>query len=257
MSNFIPISEVRESVREFYAERARTGSTCCTPTNEPAAADCCRPNPFHEATLLAGIPNEIATFTLGCGDAISLAQLQPGETVVDLGSGGGLECFIAARQVGPSGRAIGVDMTPEMLSKAWANAAKLKMQNVDFRFGYLEALPVPDRSVDAVISNCVINLAPDKQAVFREMARVLKPGGRIAVSDVVARGEIDEALQRDMALWGGCYSGALDAETYAHQLRDAGFADVVVALQADAADGHPALTGRIFSAAITARMPAA
>lgn len=258
MDNLIPISEVHDSVRAFYAERARAGSTCCAPSNDPvaaSAADCCRPNPFHQAELLDGIPDEIAAFTLGCGDAVSLARLQPGETVVDLGSGGGLECFIAAKQVGSAGRVIGVDMTPEMLSKAWANAAKLKTQNVDFRFGYLEALPVPDRSVDVVISNCVINLAPDKPAVFREMARVLAPGGRIAVSDVVARGEIDEALRRDMALWGGCYSGALDAETYAQHLRAAGFVDVHIALQSDAADGHSTLTGRIFSAAITARMP--
>jgi SAM-dependent methyltransferase len=133
MSDVISVTDIHSSVREFYAARATNNDTCCSPTAGKATADCCSPNPFHAEDLLNGIPDDIATFTLGCGDAVSLAHLQPGETVLDLGSGGGLECFIASKQVGAGGRVIGVDMTPEMLSKAWANVATLKAQNVDFR----------------------------------------------------------------------------------------------------------------------------
>ena len=256
MSNIVPISDVRDSVREFYAERARSGDPCCSPSADKNAGEtCCATNPFHSDALLDGIPEDVASFTLGCGDAVSLAKVQPGETVIDLGSGGGLECFIAAKQAGEKGRVIGIDMTPEMLSKAWANAARIKTTNVDFRHGFLEALPVQDNTADVIMSNCVINLSPDKPQVFREMFRALKPGGRIAVSDVVADGELSDEMKQDMALWGGCYSGALDMALYAAQLRDAGFIEVNIEPKGVAADDIPALKGKLFSAAITATKP--
>jgi SAM-dependent methyltransferase len=258
MSDGISLTDIHASVREFYAERARNSDRCCSPGTESDAGCCTQSaNPFHAAELLDGIPEDVAGFTLGCGDAVSLANLRPGETVIDLGSGGGLECFIASKQVGAAGRVIGVDMTPEMLSKAWANAARLKTSNVDFRYGFLEALPIPDDTADVIISNCVINLSPDKPQVFREMARALKPGGRIAVSDVVADGELSDETKRDMTLWGGCYSGALDRGVYAQQLREAGFVDVKIEPQGGAADDSPALKGKLFSAAITAVKPSA
>ncbi len=256
MSNVIPISEVRESVREFYAERARNNDSCCGPTTgKSSAGSCCSPNPFHDEQLLDGIPDDVASFTLGCGDAVSLAHVQPDETVIDLGSGGGLECFIAAKQAGARGHVIGIDMTPDMLSKAWANAARMKTTNIDFRFGYLEALPVLDNTADVIMSNCVINLSPDKPQVFREMFRVLKPGGRIAVSDIVANGDLGEEVRRDMALWGGCYAGALDMNVYATQLHDAGFVDVKIELKGGAADDLPALKDKVCSAVIIATKP--
>jgi len=244
METIIQPNEIRESVREYYAERARQGSSCCSPSN-----------PHHDIALLEGLPEDVAGFTLGCGDAVSLASLQAGETVVDLGSGGGLECFIASRQVGAQGKVIGVDMTPEMLSKAWAAAAKLKTANVDFRYGFLEALPIADGTADVIMSNCVLNLSPDKPQVFREMVRALKPGGRIAVSDVVSDGELSEAVRRDMLLWGGCYAGALDMRDYAAQLQAAGFVDIAVVPKRDASDDIVSLRGKVFSAAITARKP--
>jgi ubiquinone/menaquinone biosynthesis C-methylase UbiE len=256
MSNIVPITDVRESVREFYAARALNNDTCCSPTAGKSAGEaCCASNPFHGEALLDGIPEDVASFTLGCGDAVSLANVQPCETVIDLGSGGGLECFIAAKQAGAQGHVIGIDMTPEMLSKAWANAARMKTTNVDFRFGYLESLPVQDNTADVIMSNCVINLSPDKPQVFREMFRVLKPGGRIAVSDVVAHGELSDEVRQDMALWGACYAGALDMLVYAAQLGEAGFANIKIEPKSGAADDMPNLKGKLFSAAITAIKP--
>ncbi|MCS6846723.1 MAG: arsenite methyltransferase [Anaerolineae bacterium] len=256
MNNPIPITDIHASVRAFYAERAKNGDGCCAPSADSyARCGAQSANPFHAAELLDGIPEDVAAFTLGCGDAVSLARLRPGETVIDLGSGGGLECFIAAKQVGEAGRVIGVDMTPEMLSKAWANAARLKTTNVEFRYGFLEALPVADEVADVIISNCVINLSPDKPQVFREMFRILKPGGRIAVSDVVADGELSDEARRDMALWGACYSGALDRHLYAQQLHEAGFVDVKIEPKGGAAKDVPMLKGKLFSAAITAVKP--
>ncbi|MFC1464761.1 MAG: arsenite methyltransferase [Candidatus Brachytrichaceae bacterium NZ_4S206] len=256
MGNPIPVTDIHASVRAFYAERAMNSDRCCSPGADSATGcGAQNANPFHAVELLDGIPEDVAAFTLGCGDAVSLAQLRPGETVIDLGSGGGLECFIASKQVGAAGRVIGVDMTPEMLSKAWANAARLKTTNVDFRYGLLEALPVANEVADVIISNCVINLSPDKPQVFREMFRALKPGGRIAVSDVVAGGELSDEVKRDMALWGACYSGALDMHLYARQLREAGFVDVKIEPKGGVADGLPALQGKLFSATITAVKP--
>jgi len=183
--------------------------------------------------------------------------LRPGETVLDLGSGGGLDCFLAAKQVGESGHVIGVDMTPEMLARARAAATRLGAQNVEFREGYLENLPVEDASVDAVLSNCVINLSPDKAQVFREVFRVLKPNGRLAVSDIVTNGSLPEELQKNMEAWGACVAGALDVSEYTRGLTEAGFSEVKVQPKGDASDLIEAagLKGKIFSATITARKP--
>jgi SAM-dependent methyltransferase len=240
---------VRTAVREHYAERARSAPTSC-----------CGGNALYGADTLADLPAEIANFSLGCGNPIALATLQPGETVLDLGSGGGLDCFLAAQRVGPTGRVIGVDMTAEMLTKARANAIKLNAANVEFREGYLENLPVEDASVDVVISNCVINLSPDKPRVFREVLRVLKPGGRVAVSDIVTNGPMSPIVAKGLEAWAGCIAGALDVQAYRAGLEMAGFVEIAVQPN----DGGDALSkvspvlaslpvGLPFSALITAR----
>jgi len=233
-----------EAVRGHYAERARNSSSCCGSKS----------NALYDEQLISEIPTDISNFTLGCGDPITLAALRPGETVLDLGSGGGLDCFLAARQVGAQGRVIGVDMTPEMLARARANAQRVNATNVEFREGYLENMPVEDSSVDVVISNCVINLSPDKPQVFREMCRALKPGGRVAVSDIVTNGPLPELVQKSMEAWGACVAGALDVKDYERGLREAGFTDVRVQPKDDPSKLLSALpVGVPFSATITAR----
>ena len=238
---------IHESVRKHYAAQARSGSSCCGGSNL-----------LYPDQLLTNLPDDVASFSLGCGNPISVAALRPGETVLDLGSGGGLDCFLAAKQVGESGSVIGVDMTPEMLERARLAASRLGFRNVEFRQGYLESLPVEAASVDVVISNCVINLSPDKPQVFREVFRTLRPGGRVAVSDIVTNGPLPEALQKDMEAWGACVAGALDVSEYTTGLSEAGFTDVKVQPKGDASELIEAagLKGKIFSAAITARKPA-
>lgn len=214
---------IHEAVREHYAERARKSDSCC------GSSDCCgAQNTLYPAELLTTVPGDIASFSLGCGDPVSLAEFQPGQTVLDLGSGGGLDCILAAQKVGETGRVIGVDMTPEMLEKARANVQRLGLNNVEFRQGYLEALPVEDESVDVVISNCVINLSPDKAQVFREVARVLRPGGRVAVSDIVTNGPLPEAVKNSLDGWAACVSGAIDVSDYVNAMLAAGLQDVQV-----------------------------
>jgi SAM-dependent methyltransferase len=176
---------------------------------------------------LQAIPAE-ADLGLGCGNPTALAGLQAGETVLDLGSGGGIDCFLAARRVGPAGRVIGVDMTAEMIDRARAAARQGSFQNVEFRLGEIENLPVADASVDAVISNCVINLSPDKGRVFRESFRALKAGGRLLVSDIVLTGELPAGAREDVELWAGCVSGALPEQEYLSLIREAGFSEVSV-----------------------------
>lgn len=249
MSNVIAPDEIRSSVREHYGDIARKASSCCG----PSACDC---DSNYPDQLANAVPSDIANFSLGCGDPITIASLKPGETVVDLGSGGGLDCFLAAQRVGPTGRVIGVDMTPEMLAKARGNAARLGVTNVEFREGYIEHLPVADREADVVISNCVINLSPDKPQVFRDIYRALKSGGRVSVSDIVTNGELPDAVQKSMAAWGACVAGALDAKDYIGELQAAGFVDVKVEPKGTFDAGLSLMPVHApFSAIITARKP--
>ena len=249
MSGLSP-DQVHEAVREHYGSLARSAGSCCGP-------DDCGCNTLYPADLRVGLPSEITEFSLGCGDPITLAGLQPGDVVVDLGSGGGIDCFLAARLVGPTGRVIGVDMTPDMLAKARANAARLRATNVEFRQGNIEALPVADGEATVVISNCVINLSPDKPQVFREMFRALRPGGRIAVSDIVTNGPLPEAVRTSMQAWGACVAGALDVQDYKGGLEAAGFVHVKVQPQGELDAGLSTLPAHTpFSALITAQKPA-
>lgn len=175
---------------------------------------------------LSQLPADVTGLSLGCGDPIALANLTPGQTVLDLGSGGGIDCFLAAQRVGAEGQVIGVDMTPAMIEKANRNKAKVAADNVTFRLGQIEALPLESDSVDVVISNCVINLSPDKTAVFREAFRVLKPGGQLAVSDMVTQGQFSAEARADLAAWSGCITGAEDVSVYVEAMRQAGFRQI-------------------------------
>lgn len=236
-------NDIQERVRERYgaiAERHLNGITpvgsccggsgCCSDEN---GADMSSALNMYSPQEIRDLPPEIVGATLGCGNPMAIASLKAGETVLDLGSGAGLDCFLAARQVGPTGHVIGLDMTDSMLELARRNRVKVGLENVEFRKGQIEQMPVADASVDVIISNCVINLSADKDAVFREAYRVLKPGGRFAVSDMVTRGAVPDELRLEPDLWTGCLSGALDESDYVERLRNAGFAEIqVIAPQA-------------------------
>jgi len=222
--------ELKEQVREKYGQaalRVQTGgSSCCGAT---AALDgCCDPitSNLYDATQTGELPQEAVLASLGCGNPTLLAQLNPGETVLDLGSGGGIDVLLSARRVGPAGKAYGLDMTDEMLALARDNQRKAGVENVEFLKGEIENIPLPDNSVDVVISNCVINLSGDKDRVLREAFRVLKPGGRFAVSDVVTRGDVPAEVRQNMLLWIGCIAGALEDWKYVAKLAKAGFDDI-------------------------------
>src|SRR3972149_11235884 len=223
--------KIRKTVRERYGKFAKTGSSCC---GSEKTSSCCSIVPEeiskkigYSESELAEVP-EGANLGLGCGNPIAIASLKEGETVLDLGSGGGLDCFLAANKVGEKGKVIGVDMTPEMLDKARANARKSKRKNVEFRLGEIENLPAADNSVDVIISNCVINLAPDKTRVFKEVFRVLKPGGRLMVSDLVLLKELPDVIKQSADAYIGCISGATAKDEYLEAIKSAGFKDVEI-----------------------------
>lgn len=213
--------QIHEVVKERYGAIASGQSQSC------CGDDSCNTT-LYDAQLLEGLPADVTNISLGCGDPVSIASLKPGETVLDLGSGGGIDCFLAGRQVGDSGYVIGVDMTPDMLMKANSNKVKMGVHNVEFRRGQIEALPVTDNSIDVVMSNCVINLSPDKPAVFREALRVLKPGGRVSISDIVTEGDFSPELRADTAQWAECVTGAIDVAEYTGMMQAVGFVDVQV-----------------------------
>ncbi|HLE62161.1 MAG TPA: arsenite methyltransferase, partial [Pyrinomonadaceae bacterium] len=202
---------IHAAVREHYAERIKNNASCCGPLGQTqdAAASCCSADSgLYPAELLATLPAGESTVSFGCGDPVTLASLQPGQTILDLGSGAGLDCFFAAKKVGETGHVIGIDMTPEMIERARSSAKRLDINNVEFRQGYLEDMPVDSDSVDVIISNCVINLSPDKPRVFGEVFRVLKPGGRLAVSDIVTDGPLPASIKQSLSAWAGCVAGA-------------------------------------------------
>jgi arsenite methyltransferase len=268
---------IREIVKDKYGEaalRAATGgSSCCGAT---AASSSCGCDPItsnlYDAAQSGEIPAEALQASLGCGNPTALAKLNAGETVLDLGSGGGIDVLLSARRVGPTGKAYGLDMTDEMLALANENKKKAGVENVEFLKGEIEHIPLPDNSVDVVISNCVINLSSDKDAVLREAFRVLKPGGRFAVSDVVTRGEMLPEIRKNVLMWVGCIAGALEENDYLGKLQDAGFAAAEIeptriykvedareflsgqGLDVDAI--APQVDGKFFSAFIRATKPA-
>jgi SAM-dependent methyltransferase len=184
---------------------------------------------FYTPVELANLPHSVIGASAGCGNPLAIGKLQPGEVVLDLGSGGGIDCFLAARQVGPEGKVIGLDMTPDMIKLARRNAKKIGATNVEFRFGEMEDIPLSDKSVDVIISNCVINLSPDKDAVFAEAYRVLRPGGRMSVSDIVVNGELPSSIRDRLDAWARCLAGALEESDYLSRIRAAGFEKVAVA----------------------------
>ena len=218
---------IREVVKEKYGQAALRvmtgGSSCCGAA--PAAPGCTDPitSNLYDLNQAGEIPEEALRASLGCGNPTALASLNPGETVLDLGSGGGIDVLLSARRVGPAGKAYGLDMTDEMLALARENQRKAGVQNVEFLRGEIENIPLPDNSVDVIISNCVINLSADKDRVLRQAFRVLKPGGRLAVSDVVVCGEVPAAIRRSVELWVGCVAGALEESEYRAKLAAAGF----------------------------------
>ncbi len=224
-------SAIKATVRAHYGNAIQSASGCCGPTN----SSCCGPTSteiaLYGAETIASLPADVVTASFGCGNSLVLAQLQPGETALDLGSGGGLEVLLAARQVGPSGFVYGLDMTDAMLETARRNMAKVGITNASFLKGDIESIPLPDQTVDVIISNCVINLAPDKGQVLSDAFRVLKPGGRLAVSDIVFDGDladlpVSEAELRTALSWAHCFAGALTMAEYRRLLEAAGFSDV-------------------------------
>lgn len=228
-------TDIRETVRRRYAVAAETG--CCQPTESCASPDPDMTGGLYDTTELGDIPAGAAEASLGCGNPTAVAELREGETVLDLGSGGGIDVLLSARRVGPTGFAYGVDMTGEMLELAQRNATEAGVTNVEFRKGYIEEIPLPDGAVDVVISNCVINLSADKPTVFAEMHRVLREGGRIGISDIVADDDLTPGQRAERGDWVGCIAGALSVSEYEAGLKTAGFTDVSLTPTHTVADG--------------------
>jgi arsenite methyltransferase len=231
--------EIKRFVRERYASLARGKANSCCPSGSTSSPSCCAPEvipgraqTYAEALYtkeeLETLPKELRDISCGCGSPTAIAALREGEVVLDLGSGGGIDCFLAAQRVGAGGKVVGLDMTPEMVSLARENAKRMGMNNVDFRLGEMEHMPVEANSIDVIISNCVINLSPDKDAVFREAFRVLKPGGRLSISDIVLLQELPQELKESLDQWAGCVAGALDKNLYLDKLLAAGFVNASI-----------------------------
>jgi len=227
----VSTTEIKAAVREKYAQAARdarvTKSSCCGPTAVCGTADPISSS-LYSVSEREVVPEQALRASLGCGNPTALAELKPGETVLDLGSGGGIDVLLSARRVAPHGRAYGLDMTDEMLALARENQRKAGVENVEFLKGEIESIPLPNSSVDVIISNCVINLSGDKDKVLSEAFRVLKPGGRFAISDVVTRGEVPDVIRRDMLLWVGCVAGALRDADYVSKLAAVGFEGITI-----------------------------
>jgi SAM-dependent methyltransferase len=264
---------IREQVRERYAreaERVRSGSgsACCGSGAPAPGADPITSNLYGDAEVKS-LPGNAVAASLGCGNPTALAELKPGETVLDLGSGGGIDVLLSARRVGPSGKAYGLDMTDEMLALARENQMKAGVENVEFLKGEIENIPLPDGSIDVIISNCVINLSGDKDRVLAEAFRVLRPGGRFAVSDIVVRGEVPADIRRSVELWAGCIAGALQESEYRGKLKTAGFEQIEVEptriytagdardllAQMNLENAAPLIDGKYMSAFVRARKP--
>jgi arsenite methyltransferase len=261
--------DVKQVVQDRYgraAREVRTGTaSCCGADKDPVTVD------LYDDTDRAVLPAEALQASLGCGNPTALAELRPGEVVLDLGSGGGIDVLLSARRVGPAGKAYGLDMTEEMLALAEDNKARAGVDNAEFLRGEIEDIPLPDESVDVIISNCVINLSADKDRVFAEAFRVLRPGGRFAVSDMVLRGSLPSEVAGLVAAWTGCVAGALEENDYRAKLAAAGFVDIDLepTREFDAADAHaflagqgldadrlaPEVAGHVFSAFVRARRP--
>jgi len=268
--------DVKEIVREKYGQAARRvqagEASCCG--SAPGVADCCDPitSNLYDGGQAAEVPEGALQASLGCGNPTALAELKPGEVVLDLGAGGGIDVILSARRVGPTGKAYGLDMTDGMLALAEENKRRSGLTNIEFLRGEIEHIPLPSKSVDVIISNCVINLSGDKDRVLREAFRVLKPGGRFAVSDVVVRGEVPAAIRTSMALWVGCIAGALSEADYRSKLQAAGFVDIeleitrvyraedasrfLAAAGLDAEAAAKAVDGKVVSAFVRATRPA-
>ena len=265
-------ADIKEAVRNRYAEIARNvrapGSSCCCDGESKSEGISANLYAYDETDCL---PQDAVTASLGCGNPTALAELKQGETVLDLGSGGGIDVLLSARRVGPSGKAYGLDMTDDMLALARDNQRKAGAENVEFLKGEIENIPLPDNTVDVIISNCVINLSGDKDRVLREAFRVLKPGGRFAVSDVVTRGDVPEEIRRDVLLWAGCIAGALEENDYRMRLAAAGFEAVgieptrvyniedarefLTSKDIDVDAVAPAVEGKFMSAFVRAKKP--
>ncbi len=229
--------EIRRFVKEHYSSLAKERSRSCCSPRATAPPSCCdqkvissqaqtTAEKLYTDKELKALPKDVTGVSLGCGNPTAIAELSEGEVVLDLGSGGGIDCFLAAQRVGTQGKIIGLDMTSEMIQLARDNAQKMGASNVEFRLGEMEHMPVEDNSVDVIISNCVINLSPDKDAVFSEAFRVLKPGGRLCISDMVLLGELPKEIKESFEQWAGCIAGALDENIYLDKIRAAGFVKV-------------------------------